>query len=83
MAELRGEGRTVVLVTHDLEFASEHAMRWVALADGEVVADASPEIVMADSKAMAAAGLRPTQRFQLLQILAELRKRDNREASGS
>jgi energy-coupling factor transporter ATP-binding protein EcfA2 len=83
MAELRGEGRTVVLVTHDLEFASEHAMRWVALADGEVVADASPEIVMADSKAMAAAGLRPTQRFQLLQILAESRKRDNREASGS
>jgi energy-coupling factor transport system ATP-binding protein len=70
IAELRAEGRTVVLVTHDLEFAAENACRWVALADGQIVADGPPEAVMADQDAMTAAGLRPTQRFQLAQALA-------------
>jgi energy-coupling factor transporter ATP-binding protein EcfA2 len=67
--EFRAEGRTVVLVTHDLEFAAEHASRWIALADGEIVADGSPEKVMADRGAMKKAGLRPTQRFQLIQAI--------------
>ena len=70
--ELRAEGRTVVLVTHDLEFAAEHASRWIALADGQVVADGSPEGVMADEAAMKRAGLRPTQRFQLIQALENM-----------
>jgi energy-coupling factor transport system ATP-binding protein len=70
--ELRAEGRTVVLVTHDLEFAAEHASRWIALADGQVVADGSPEEVMADEAAMKRAGLRPTQRFQLIQALENM-----------
>ena len=69
--ELRAEGRTVVLVTHDLEFAAEHADRWVVLAGGQIVADGSPQEVMGDSEAMAAAGLRPTQLFQLRKALAE------------
>jgi energy-coupling factor transport system ATP-binding protein len=66
ITELKAEGRTVVLVTHDLEFAAEHADRWITLAKGQIVADGSPEAVMADSPSMAAAGLRPTQPFQLV-----------------
>jgi energy-coupling factor transport system ATP-binding protein len=67
--ELRGQGRTVVLVTHDLEFAAEHASRWIAMADGQVVADGLPDAVMANGEAMKRAGLRPTQRFQLIEAL--------------
>ena len=67
--ELRAEGRTVVLVTHDLEFAAEHASRWVALANGRIVADGIPEEVMGNQEAMVEAGLRPTQRFQLIQAI--------------
>jgi energy-coupling factor transport system ATP-binding protein len=69
IAELQREERTVLLVTHDLEFAAEHANRWLALADGRLVSDGRPEAVMADSKAMTRAGLRPTQRYQLIQTL--------------
>jgi energy-coupling factor transporter ATP-binding protein EcfA2 len=69
IAELQREERTVVLVTHDLEFAAEHANHWLVLADGRIIADGPPEAVMADSKAMTRAGLRPTQRYQLIQIL--------------
>ena len=72
--ELRADGRTVVLVTHDLEFAQEHGDRWIALADGEIVADGASDSVMADSVAMERAGLRPTQRFQLFQKIRKLRE---------
>jgi energy-coupling factor transport system ATP-binding protein len=72
--ELQREGRTVVLVTHDLEFAAQHASRWLILAEGQIIADGSPDAVMANHTAMAKAGLRPTQRFQLIQALKETSK---------
>ena len=74
MKELRAEGRTVVVVTHDLEFASQHADRWVVLSEGRVVADGSPNTVMADARVLAASGLRPTQSFQLREALEKLEK---------
>jgi energy-coupling factor transport system ATP-binding protein len=74
VSEFQSEERTVVLVTHDLEFAAEHANRWLVLADGRIIADDAPEAVMADSKAMAKAGLRPTQRYQLIQALKTMRE---------
>ena len=74
IAELQREERTVVLVTHDLEFAAEHANRWLVLAEGRMIADGPPEAVMADSKAMTEAGLRPTQRYQLIQALKGMRE---------
>jgi energy-coupling factor transport system ATP-binding protein len=74
ISELQSEGRTVMLVTHDLEFAAEHANRWLVLADGQLVADGPPAAVMADPKAMTRAGLRPTQRYQLIQALKGIRE---------
>jgi energy-coupling factor transporter ATP-binding protein EcfA2 len=72
ITELRREERTIVLVTHDLEFAAEHANRWLALAGGEIVADGPPEVLMADLAIMAKAGLRPAHRFQLIQALKNM-----------
>ncbi len=60
-----------MLVTHDLEFAAEHASRWVVLAGRVIVADGSPEEVMSEKGAMEKAGLRSTQRYQLMQTLFE------------
>jgi energy-coupling factor transport system ATP-binding protein len=71
IGELRAEGRTVVLVTHDLEFAAEHADRWVTLAEGRIIAEGSPASVMSDTRAMAAAGLRPTQAFEFARKLSQ------------
>ncbi|MEW6232269.1 MAG: ATP-binding cassette domain-containing protein [Chloroflexota bacterium] len=63
--ELGARGMTVVLATHDLEFAEQVAPRWIALANGAVVADGPPDAVMADTEAMARAALRPTADFRL------------------
>jgi energy-coupling factor transport system ATP-binding protein len=74
IVELQKEERTVLLVTHDLEFAAEHANRWLVLAEGRIIADGLPEAVMADSKVMTRAGLRPTQGYQLIQALKRMRE---------
>jgi len=74
IVELQREERTVLLVTHDLEFAAEHANRWLVLTEGRIIADGLPEAVMADSKAMTRAGLRSTQRYQLIQALEKMKE---------
>lgn len=73
--QLCAHGQTVVLVTHDLEFAEQHADRWVSLAAGEVVSNGHPWEVMADTAAMRRLGLEPTQSFQLQQALRGLQSR--------
>jgi energy-coupling factor transporter ATP-binding protein EcfA2 len=68
LAELRERGQTVVLVTHDLEFAEQHACRWLLLAEGQVLADGDPWEIMGDGAAMQRGGLEPTQTFQLAHL---------------
>jgi len=72
ISQLQKKGGTIVLVTHDLEFAAEHANRWLVLSEGQMIADGPPDEVMANPTVMAKAGLRPTQRFQLTQAIKHL-----------
>jgi len=74
LRRLEQEGQTILFVTHDLEFAAEHADRWLILADGEIIADGPPNKVMEDSTAMTKAGLRPTHHFQLFQAIKRLKE---------
>lgn len=39
LASLKGEGRTILLVTHDLEFAAQYCDRCGLLFDGKIVAE--------------------------------------------
>jgi len=68
LVKLRERGQTVVLVTHDLEFAEQHACRWLLLAEGQVLADGDAWEVMGDGTAMRRGGLEPTQTFQLAHL---------------
>jgi branched-chain amino acid transport system ATP-binding protein len=45
---LRTEGITVVFVEHDMDVVSRYAQRLLAFVDGKVVADGTPEDVLAD-----------------------------------
>jgi energy-coupling factor transport system ATP-binding protein len=49
--DCRSAGRLVVLVTHDVGFAAEHADRLVVLADGAVIADGPPRAVFDSDRA--------------------------------
>jgi energy-coupling factor transport system ATP-binding protein len=66
---LRQLGRTIVLVTNDLEFAEENTERWVVLWDGRIIADGSAREIMSDRAVIERTGLRPTDRFQIMRGL--------------
>lgn len=76
LREILGRGFTVVLVTHDLEFAEQCAHRWVLLGGGRVLAAGRPWDVMRDGSAMRCANLEPTQSFQMIEALGVERKSD-------
>ncbi|NIV36962.1 MAG: ATP-binding cassette domain-containing protein, partial [Anaerolineae bacterium] len=42
LAELQARGRTIVLVTHEMALAAEHADRVVAMSEGQIMASAPP-----------------------------------------
>ena len=53
LRELAGDGRAILLSTHDVEFVATVADRVLVLADGEIVADGSAEDVLVASPAFA------------------------------
>jgi len=58
---VRAAGRTIIAITHDMEFAAEHFSRLIVMAGGEVILDGSPgEVFAADRTALlATAGIAP------------------------
>ena len=45
---VRAEGATVLFVEHDMEMVSRYAQRVLAFYDGRIIADATPEVALAD-----------------------------------
>jgi energy-coupling factor transport system ATP-binding protein len=58
-ARRQQQGTTVVMITHDLRLAAEHADRVVVLFRGCVVAQGSPQQVLADLELLDRVGLEP------------------------
>jgi energy-coupling factor transport system ATP-binding protein len=48
-----GDGRAAMIATHDVELAASVATRVVMLANGEVIADGEPSVVLGDSHVFA------------------------------
>ena len=57
----RRAGRTVIAITHDMEFAAAHFGRVVVMRSGEVIADGAPPDILAADNAdlLASTGLEP------------------------
>ncbi len=75
MATLRGmvsQGRSVVLITHDMRLVGEHARRLVLLNEGRVLADGPTADVMLQFDLLERAGIRPPPVARLSADLAEL-----------
>ncbi len=48
LMDLNDRGRTVIVVTHDIEFVIEHFPRTIAMAEGRIVADGSTSSVLSN-----------------------------------
>lgn len=65
MTELHRDGRTVVIITHDMNIVAEYAERVVVMANGRIVADGDPAQVFVHESALREAFLRPPQAFRI------------------
>lgn len=86
---LKSEDRTVIIITHDIDFCADHFERVVAMADGRVLADGPAGDVLAQTGLLSTTNVEPPQLVRLAQALglpgaplfvdnfiAALRKRD-------
>jgi len=69
VGELHAEGRTVVAITHDMDFCAENFDRVLVMADGKVIADGDPEHAYAQLDALEEAHVEPPQLERLRSAL--------------
>jgi energy-coupling factor transport system ATP-binding protein len=65
VAELRKRGRTVITVTHDIDFCAENFERVIALAQGQVLLDGPAGSVLGQEKILAQTYVEPPQLTRL------------------
>ncbi len=82
LADLHAQGRTIVLVTHDMVLAAARAGRVVVLGQGQVIADGPPDQVFRQNDLLARAALVPPPVTALAQALRPLRHARRQPDSG-
>lgn len=73
LARLSDEGRTLLISTHDMDFAFRWATRAVVFSAGRILADGTPQAVLADEAVLRQAHLR---RPMLMEVWDVLRARE-------
>lgn len=69
LERLSAEGRTLVISTHDMDFAFRWATRAVVFEGGRVIADSTPEAVFRDAETLRRAHLRPPALLTVFELL--------------
>jgi len=69
---LSKQGKTVIVVTHDVEFVAENFNRVAVMANGQIIADGDVEEVLTDPKVIKEADLRPPQITECAWLLGDL-----------
>jgi energy-coupling factor transport system ATP-binding protein len=69
LTRLNDEGKTIVIITHDMDLAAEYARRIVVMNNGEILLDAGPREVFRQTDVLRKAYLKPPRVTQLFQYL--------------
>lgn len=64
---LNSRGITILMITHDMHLIIEYTNRTLVFADGEIIADAPPSVVLTDKKIIENASLKETSLYILAQ----------------
>lgn len=70
--QLKTRGKTVVAVTHDVEFVAECSPRLLLMSEGRILADGSADTVLSDARLLEKASVVPPQVTQIFLGLADL-----------
>ena len=71
LMQLRTQGKTTIIVTHDVEFVADCKPRIVLMANGKVIADGPIKKIMTDSESMAHASVSPPEIAKVFRKLSE------------
>jgi energy-coupling factor transport system ATP-binding protein len=69
IAELRKEGKTVITITHDIDFCAENFERVIALANGQVLLDGEAREVLGQEEVLSQTYVDPPQLTRLGKLL--------------
>jgi len=72
IVQMNAQGKTVVIVTHDVEFVAECNPRVVLMNNGKTTADGEAKKILTDTKLVAQASIVPPQVTQIFHRLADL-----------
>jgi len=72
IVQLNAQGKTVVIVTHDVEFVAECNPRLVLMAQGQIVADGDTKRILTNPDVALRASIVPPQITQIFHGLADL-----------
>lgn len=70
--QMRTQKKTIVMVTHDVEFVAECSPRVILMLDGQVLADGEAEKILTDSTTLEKASIVPPQIAQIFMNLPAL-----------
>jgi energy-coupling factor transport system ATP-binding protein len=68
--QMRTQGKTVIIVTHDVEFVAECNPRVVLMREGKIIADGEAKKILTDSEVVTEAFIVPPQIAQMFMQLA-------------
>jgi len=73
ITQLRAQKKTIVIVTHDVEFVAECNPRVVLMTEGKIIADGRADKILTDYDLVTKASLVPPQITQIFMKLSDLR----------
>lgn len=71
LMQLRTQGKTTIVVTHDVEFVAESNPRLVLMAKGKIIADGPARKIMTDEKALSNSSVSPPEVTKLFKKLGD------------
>jgi energy-coupling factor transport system ATP-binding protein len=72
LVEMHGQGRTVVLVSHDMALVAEYAQRAIVMSEGQILADCPPVELFQQAELLERSALIPPQVVRLGEALRPL-----------
>ena len=69
--QMKEDGRTIMIISHDMEFVAKYADRVVVMTKGEVIMDGTPEEVFSNEEVMQRAMIKPPQTYAIANHIRE------------
>jgi len=71
MKELHNQGKTIIVITHDMSLAAEYAKRCIIMSDGGILLEGTPKQIFVQTDKLTSTNLTPPTITQLFMRLSE------------